>query len=227
MKHHLLIVEDEQDTFENLERKLSIHFPEALVMVQSTCDAGFDYIKKVTIINPVSVLILDLTFKNQKSFYVLKSGKDLLKVLKQKSIHVPTIIYSSHDEMEHIHPIMSNYHPQGYVIKTSTSSEELFFAISRVLNKENYYSQRVHEQQLQRFKYASNIDEIDEQIIELLPHTTSIKDWEEKIEQGEISISYKSIKKRIDLLCDRLEVDNEKQLLLKLQRLAVTSIHFR
>ena len=221
MKQHILIVEDEQDTFENLERKISVQFPEALVAVQSTCDAGFDFIKKMTIINPVSVLVLDLTFKNQKPFYVLKSGKELLKALKQNSIDIPTIIYSSHDEMEHIHPVMNNYHPQGYVIKTSTSSEELLFAINRVLKGENYYSQRVHEQQLQRFKYASNIDEIDEQILQLLPHTTSIKDWEEKIENGEISISYKSIKKRIDLLCDRMEVDNEKQLLLKLQRLAI------
>jgi len=224
MMQHILIIEDEQDTFENLERKISIHFPEALVTVQSTCDSGFDYIKKVNITNPVSVMILDLTFKNQKPFYILKSGKELLKVLKQNSIDIPTIIYSSHDEMEHIHPVMNNYHPQGYVIKTSASSEELLFGINRILKGENYYSQRVHQQQLQRFKYASNIDEIDEQILQLLPHTTSIKDWEEKIENGEISISYKSIKKRIDLLCDRMEVDNEKQLLLKLQRLAVLKV---
>ena len=221
MKEHILIIEDEQDTFENLKRKISNKFPDANVNVASCCDKGFEYIKQHKVTNPISLLVLDLTFKNPSERTIIKGGKQLLKTLKENNITVPTIVYSSHDEMEHIHPVLNNYHPQGYVIKSSNSSEELLFAIERVLIGETYYSQRVHQQQLQRFKYASNIDEIDENIIQLLAFTDSIKDWQERIENGELSISYKSIKKRIDLLCDRLEVDNEKQLLLKLQRLAI------
>jgi len=221
MQKHILIVEDEQDTFENLERKIKTNFSDALVKVQSNCDVGFDYIKKSKITTPVSILVLDLTFKNQKPSDVLKGGKDLLKELKKEAIKVPTILYTSHDEMEHIHPIINNYQPSGYVIKSATSSEELLFAINRVLLGETYFSQRVHEQQSQRFKYASKIDEIDEQILQFLPDANSIKDWEGKVLKENVPLSHKSIKKRIDLLCDRLEVDNEKQLLLKLQRLAV------
>jgi DNA-binding NarL/FixJ family response regulator len=221
MKQHILIIEDEQDTFENLERKITHKFPEALVQVASSCDKGFDYIKKHKITHPISLMVLDLTFKNPKETPIIKGGKQLLKTLKENNICIPTIVYSSHGEMEHIHPVLNNYHPNGYIIKSSNSSDELLFAMERVLVGENYFSQQVHQQQLQRFKYASNIDEIDEQIIQLLPNTDSIKNWEEKIEKGEIAISYKSIQKRINLLCDRLEVDNEKLLLLKLQRLAV------
>jgi len=221
MKNHLLIIEDEQDTFENLERKITHKFPDALVQVASSCDIGFDYIKKHKITHPISLIVLDLTFKNPKETPIIKGGKQLLKTLKESQINIPTIVYSSHGEMEHIHPVLNNYHPQGYVIKSSNSSDELLFAMERVLVGETYFSQQVHQQQLQRFKYASNIDEIDEQIIQLLAYTTSIKDWEERIENNELSISYKSIKKRIDLLCDSMEVDNEKQLLLKLQRLGI------
>lgn len=221
MKEHILIIEDEQDTFENLERKISNKFSDATVSVASSCDKGFDYIKQHKINNSVTLLILDLTFKNYLEPPVIKDSKQLLKVLKENQIFIQTIVYSSHDEMEHIHPVLNNYHSQGYVIKSSNSSEELIFALERVAKGETYFSQRVHQQQLQRFKYASKIDAIDEQIINLLPQVDSIKDWKERFENGEISISYKSIKKRIDLLCDRLEVDNEKQLLLKLQRLAI------
>lgn len=221
MKKHILIIEDEQDTFENLERKISNKFLDAIVSVASSCDKGFDYIKQHKVNNPITLLVLDLTFKNYLQTPVIKGGKQLLKTLKENQINTPTIVYSSHDEMEHIHPVLNNYHPQGYVIKSSSSSEELLFAIERVQLGETYFSQRVHQQQMQRFKFASKIDEIDEQIITLLSEVDSIKDWKERFEKGEISISYKSIKKRIDLLCDRMEVDNEKQLLLKLQRLAI------
>lgn len=218
---HILIIEDEQDTFENLERKINDKFTNALVSVSSSCDKGFEFIKQYKTNNPVTLLVLDLTFKNHLENQVIKSGNQLLNVLLNNKINIPTIVYSSHDEMEHIHPIMNNYHPKGYVIKSSNSSEELLFALERVLINETYFSQRVHQQQLKRFKFASNIDKIDEQIIKLLPNTDSIKDWNDRIENDEITISYKSIKKRIGLLCDRLEVENEKQLLLKLQRLAI------
>lgn len=218
---HILIIEDQQDTFENLERKINNKLTNSLVSVASNCDQGFDYIKQNIITNPITLMVLDLTFNNQAQDISIKSGNQLLKVLKNNNINIPCIVYSSHDEMEFIHPVMNNYHPQGFVIKSSNSSEELIFAIERVFVGENYFSQRVYQQQLQRFKYASNIDEIDEQIISLLPITSTIKEWKKRIENKEITISYKSIKKRIDLLCDRLEVDNEKQLLLKLQRLAV------
>ena len=221
MKKHFLIVEDEQDTFENLERKINNKFPDSQISVASNCDLGFDCIKQNQISNPVTLVILDLTFKNHSDHLVLKSGNQLLKALLKYNNNIPTIVYSSHDEMEYIHPVMNNYHPQGYVIKSSNSSEELLFAMERILVGETYFSQRVHQQQLQRFKYTSNLDAIDEQIIILLPITDSMKDWNERIESEEITISYKSIKKRIDLLCDRLEVANEKQLLLKLQRLAI------
>lgn len=221
MSLHFLIIEDEQDTFENLQRKLAIAHPEALVGVARNCDEGFDYIKKHRVSHPLSLLVLDLTFRKQLSGRVLKNGQALLRELKKNQYSFPIIIYSGHDDMEHIHPVMNNYEPQGYVVKTDNSSEELLFAIDRVLQGTVYYGQEIHKAQMQRYKYASNLDEIDEQIIQLMPELDSIKDWEGKVLKDNVPLSHKSIKKRIDALCDRLEVANEKQLVLKLQRMAL------
>lgn len=218
---HILIIEDHQDVFENLERKIFERYPTSVIAIKNNCDAGFQYIKEQKTIKPISELVLDLAYNNLNKNSILKNGNQLLKALKESQIKINTIIYSSHQEMEYIHPVMNNYCPQGYVIKSSNSSEELLFALNRVNLGETYFSQKVHQQQLMRFKFASKIDEIDEQIIRYLPKVNTLKDWEGKILKDHVPMSYKSIKKRINLLCDRLEVENEKQLLLKLQRLAI------
>ncbi len=221
MQTHILIIEDHQDVYENLERKISSNFKETIISLAHNCDTGFGLIKKYKVTTPISILILDLTFKFIKPHTVIKDGKSLMATLKKEAIKIPTIIYSAHDEMAHIYPTINNYNPNGYVIKSSTSSRELLFAISQVLAGNTYYSQKVHELQLKRTKYAFSMDAIDEQIICLLPHINAMEDWRGKILKNKVPLSYKSIKKRIDVLCQKLDVDNEKQLLLKLQKLAI------
>lgn len=219
--NHILIVEDHQDVFENIERKLLDKYPNNTISLATNCDNGFAIIKKHKVTNPISLIILDLTFTTSNSNSVLKDGKALMRELKNNNYSVPVLVYSSHDNMEHIHPVISNYSPKGYVIKTHNSSNELLFAIDRILDNETYYSQRVHELQLKRIKYSHKIDEIDEQIIQFLPNANYMEDWENKIQGKNGFIKYKAIKNRIDNLCINLEVKNEKQLLLKLQRLAI------
>ncbi|MFD2916819.1 response regulator [Psychroserpens luteus] len=221
MQKHILIVDDHEDVFENLERKILSAFNDFKISIADNCDDGHDLIKKHKITNPISLLILDLTFKLVKPNAILTKGKSLLAILKKENIEIPTIIYSSHDEMEHIYPVITNYHPNAYVIKSNSSSKELLFAISEVLLGKTYFSQTVHKLQLKRFQYAFSMDNIDEQIIHFLPNANTMTDWEGKILKENVPISYKSIKLRIELLCQKLEVENEKQLLLKLQRLAI------
>lgn len=221
MQKHILIVDDHEDVFENLERKIHTAYDDINISIADNCDDGYDLIKKYKIPSPISLLILDLTFKLVKPNAILTQGKSLLKILKKENIEIPTIIYSSHDEMEHIYPVITNYHPNAYVIKSNSSTKELLFAISEVLLEKTYFSQTVHKLQLQRFQYAFSMDNIDEQIIRFLPNANTMTDWEGKILKENTPISYKSIKLRIELLCEKLEVENEKQLLLKLQRLAI------
>ncbi len=221
MKQHVLIVEDQQDVFENLNAKITKQHPHFLLKIADNCDDAYKYIRINQVSDPVTLLIVDLTFKWLKPNAMLKTGKSLLRALKEQELNIPIIIYSSHDEMEHIHPIISNYSPNGYVIKSNTSTNELLFAISEVLNDKRYFSQLIYEMQKQRLIYTVNIDSIDEKIIELLPQINAIDDWNGKIYKDNTPLSYKSIKKRIDNLCISLEVENQKQLLLKLQKLAI------
>lgn len=217
---HFLIIEDHEDVFENVSRKLNEKYPNSKIHVATNCDEGFRYIKYNKNSEPVELLIVDLMFANSNVNTQLKNGNQLLAKLIEEGIKTPKLVYSSNDSMEKIYPVMNNYKPEGFVIKTHISSKELLFAIDRLLQGETYYSQKIHSEQKKRIAYKFEIDEIDEKIINLLPEINAIVEWENRIEFSSGYMSYTSIKKRIDKLCDVLEVDNEKQLLLKLKDLA-------
>ena len=219
MKNRILIIEDHEDVYENLKRKIFFEFPNFPISIFDNCDDAFNQIKSLK--NEIAFIILDLTFKYIKPYALIKNGKNLLKELKNAQINIPTIIYTSHDEMEHIYPVINNYEPNGYVIKSNSSNKELLLAINNVLKEKKYFSHIVHELMLKRTKYAFTLDEVDEQIIKILPNAVNMIDWKGRIFKDNVAISYKSIKSRIDMLCNKFEVENEKQLLLKLQKLAI------
>lgn len=220
---HFLIVEDHQDVFENLERKIQTVYPEAKIDTATNCDIAFEIIDQSKIKNPITVLILDLTFTSIPPNSTLKNGQSLLRKLKDESIKIPTIIYSSHDELEHIYPIINNYSPRAYVVKTHNSSEELLLCIKKISQSEHeyFYSQKVNNLLRNRVKYSCNLDETDELIIQKITSINAISDWDNTIPTPTGFMSYTSIKKRINKICTELDVDNEKQLVLKLRQLGI------
>lgn len=218
---HILIVEDEQDTLENLTKRIGAAFPDLRISTAFDCDEGFRILNASKVEFPVELLITDLTFRRQPEFRALKNGMELLQKLKILNYSLPRIVYSSHDEQQFIHPVMKNFEPEGYILKARDSTEELILAIRRIIQGQNYYSQEVLNSQKQRFFFAEQLDPIDEKIIEYLPDINSITDWDTLYETGKMPIKYKSVNKRLHAIFEKLDVTNEKQLLLKLQKMAI------
>lgn len=218
---HILIVEDEQDTLENLIGRIADTFPDYKISSAFDCDEGFRILNSSKVEFPVDLLITDLTFRRQPESRLIKDGLALLEKIKTLNYKLPRIVYSSHDELKFIHPVMQNFQPEGYVLKASDSTNELLLAIPRVLKGEKFYSQEVHINQKKRFAFAKQLDAIDEKIIEYLPDINCITDWDELFEAGKIPIKYKSINKRLQVIFEKMDVANEKQLLLKLYQQAI------
>ncbi|MAO52779.1 MAG: hypothetical protein CML16_18160 [Pusillimonas sp.] len=218
---HILIVEDEQDTLENLKGKLTDAFPAYKISSAFDCDEGFRILNSSKVESPVDLLITDLTFRRQPESRVIKDGQALLQKIKELKYKLPRIVYSSHDELKFIHPVMQNFQPEGYVLKASDSSSELLLAIPRILKGESYFSQEVHTNQQKRFAFALQLDDIDKKIIEYLPDINCITDWDELYEAGRLPIKYKSVNKRLQSIFEKMDVSNEKQLLLKLYQQAI------
>ncbi len=218
---HILIVEDEQDTLENLVGRITHAFPDFKISTAFDCDEGFRILNSTKVETPVDLLITDLTFRRQPESRLIKDGQALLQKIKDLKYKLARIVYSSHDELKFIHPVMQNFEPEGYVLKSSDSTSELLLAIPRILKGKTYYSQEVYSNQKKRFAFAMQLDDIDQKIIEYLPDINCITDWDDLYEAGKIPIKYKSVNKRLQSIFEKMDVSNEKQLLLKLHQQAI------
>jgi len=218
---HILIVEDEQDTLENLVGKITDAYPAYKISSAFDCDAGFRILNSFKVEAPVDLLITDLTFRRQPDTRLIKDGQALLQKINDLRYKIPRIVYSSHDELKFIHPVMQNFEPEGYVLKSSDSTSELLLAIPRILKGKTYYSQEVLSIRQKRFAFALQLDDIDKKIIEFLPDINCITDWDDLYEAGKLPIKYKSVNKRLQSIFEKMDVTNEKQLLLKLYQQAI------
>ncbi len=218
---HFLIVEDEQHAMKDLISVLSEAYPNDKLSTAFDCDKGFQILNSSKVTNPVGLLIIDLSFRRQPPGRVLIDGQALMAKLLELKINIPRLVYSSHDEIRFVHPVMAKYNPEGYVFKTKDSTDELLIATRRILDGHRYYSQGVHEEQKGRFEFVNNLDKTDMKIIELLPFINSIDDWHNHFQSGKIPIQYKAILKRLKKIYDIIDVENDKQLLLKLQQMAI------
>ncbi|AGC76236.1 DNA-binding NarL/FixJ family response regulator [Nonlabens dokdonensis] len=221
MKPHILIVEDIEDIFENLQNKLNIVYPDYKISVSDNCDLALHEIQRHLSNQKVTLLILDLSFNHIKPTVRLKTGNDLLNKLKTLKITIPTIIYSVFSEMTQVYPVMSKYEPEGYVVKSNNSSHELLLAIQKILDGDKYYSHKIHEEQLKRYQYSHKLDDVDLQIIKHLPEISTINQWENRIFLKEVALSQRSIYKRLIRIRADFHVDNDKQLVIKLYKLAL------
>lgn len=218
---HILIVEDHQDIFENIERKLQTIYPEFKISLACNCDIAYDIIKKSKGINPVTLLVLDLEF-NQRQNTILKDGKALLKQLKEKSHTIPTVIYTSHDEAIMVASILDNFEVNGFVVKSHNSSKDLCFAIDKALNNDYFFSHTINKLIQNKLKFRHIIDSIDIIILEHLPNISSTEEWKQIIPNSASSsgyMSYNAIKTRLEKIKDELNVANDKQLVLKLRQI--------
>lgn len=221
MNPHILIVEDIEDIFEHVKYKLTNTYPDFKITVSDNCDTALFEIERHLTNQRVTLLILDLSFNHIQPSVKLRSGNDLLRKLRDLQIEIPTIIYSVFSEMKHIQPVISNYNPDGYIIKSNTSTNELLVAVNRLLHDKTYYSPEVQKEQLKRYSYSHQLDDVDLQIIKKLPDISFQDEWTDIIFSKGSPLSKRTIFTRLKRLKEVFEVDNEKQLVLKLYKLAL------
>ncbi len=218
----ILIIEDQQDVFENLERHLCKTYPDYEIKTAVNCDEGFRVIKNSIQKNNLSLVILDLTFNIKSQNVIIPDGKSLLKELKKNNYKIPVVVYTSHDESILVASILDNFNINGFVVKSYNSTKELLFAIEKALEGDYFYSHSINKLIQNKLKFKNVIDGLDMLILEKLPNTTSKKQWEVAIPNASSPsgfISYNAIKTRLDKIKDVLNVDNDKQLVLKLRQI--------
>jgi DNA-binding NarL/FixJ family response regulator len=166
------------------------------------CDKAFLKIKKALQSDtPFDLLITDLSFHEAQTKAVIKSGEDLISVVRGIQPKIKVLIYSIEDRPFKITQFIDYLGAEGYVLKGRNSSRELVDAINTLGSQQRYISP-----QLEYSIKKTPALEIDAYDLELLKHLANGYSQQEIGEifakKGLSPTSLSSIEKRLNKLKD-------------------------
>lgn len=129
------------------------------------CDDALLKIKKAQQENqPYQLLISDLSFKEDHRNEKLKSGEELISVVKKLFPDIKVIAFSIEDKAYPIKNLFDKHNINGYVIKGRNTMIELKKAIETVFNN----NQKFLSPELSHILQDKTVNEIDDYDIQLL-----------------------------------------------------------
>jgi DNA-binding NarL/FixJ family response regulator len=220
-KTRILIADDHQLVIQGILLSLK-EIGDFDVVATSTCDAAFDLIRESQHTNPFQILFTDLSFDNGTRDTILVGGEDLMKVLKNHDIDIKIAVITAHTETNRVFNVISNLHPNAYLLKSKCDSSEIAFAIQKMLKNEHYYTHEIHEKMMRRSIVQIQMDDIALQILKELPNQPKIVNLEGIITKGDgAPIKLRSIEAKLANLRTDLNANNNIDLILKAKELGI------
>ena len=144
------------------------------------CESAYYYIVDEQNESAYDVVFIDLSlpaFPEQKIF----SGHDLARLVRK---HMPTtkiIILTSHIEAFLLYKIHREIEPEGFLVKSDFSAQELLSAFNQIVSGEKYKSRTVQQNIKEVMANDFLLDEYYQQIITLLAQGIKTKNMPEHI----------------------------------------------
>jgi DNA-binding NarL/FixJ family response regulator len=203
----VLVVEDIDAINIGITSTLKDHFSFD-IKVARYCDKAFLMVKKALQLNlPFDLLITDLSFSEDHVKTIIKTGEDLITMVKSIQPDIQVLIYSIEDRPFKIQQFIDRLDANGYVLKGRNSSRELVDAIYEIRNQKRYISPQI-EYSLKKMP-ALEIDDYDLELIKELANGNSQHEICGLFEaRGRNPSSLSSIEKRINKLKDYFMAKN-------------------
>jgi two-component system capsular synthesis response regulator RcsB len=165
------------------------------------CDDALLKIKRAQLEDqPYQLLISDLSFKEDHRNEKLKSGEELITVVKQLFPEIKILVFSIEDKSYPIKSLFDKLNIDGYVIKGRNTMTELKKAIETVYNTNQKFLSPELSHILQD-KTINEIDNYDIQLLQQLSYGVAQENMDHKfIELGITPNSKSTIEKRISKL---------------------------
>lgn len=220
-KIRILIVDDHQLIIEGILSYLK-DIDGLEVETASSCDEAFSKIKAQQHINPFQILFTDLSFDNTTENSTLDGGEALITAIQQAEIPIKTGVITGHFETNRVYNVIQNLNPSAYILKGKCNTNELNFAIQKMLANEVYYTHEIHQKLLKRALVEIQMDEVAIQILKELPKHAKIGNMEGIIKKSDGSlIKVRSIESKLAKLRTDLNAINNTDLVLKAKELGI------
>jgi DNA-binding NarL/FixJ family response regulator len=141
-------------------KKFEFEFTEAV-----DCKTGYETIMNA--VEPFDIAFLDISMPPYEEKNIL-TGKDLAKLLRIQMPSCKIVILTMHSERLEVESSITDFNPEGLIIKNDLTYSEMTLAIKTLLKEEKYYSAAV-------IKYLNSlnvekiyVDVFDRQILHFL-----------------------------------------------------------
>ena len=191
MKLRVLMVDDHPSIIEGYKIILSYndYGYEIETQMANNCKDAFDMVN-ASIKKPFDLIFMDYSLPAYEEEN-LKNGEDVALVIRQKMPKSKIIILTSHTEGLLLYSIVKSVEPQGLLIKSDFTADDLLVAVDAIVKGETYYSATVKhclEGLLSKRKF---LDHSNRQIIALLAQGVKTKSL-----PNHLNLSMSAIEKR-------------------------------
>ncbi len=220
-KIKILIVDDHQLIIEGILSYLK-DINNLEIETTNSCDEAFTKIKVALTETPFQILFTDLSFDNADGKSKLDSGESLIKAIRAENIAIKIGVITGHSETNRIFNVVQNLTPSAYLLKGKCNTNELNFAIQKMLSGEVYFTHEIHQKLLKRSLVEIQMDEVAIQILKELPNHPKISNLEGVITKGDGSfLKIRSIENKLAKLRTDLQANNNTDLVLKAKELGI------
>jgi len=217
----ILLVDDHQLIIEGILSCLK-NIDGLEIETANSCDEAFSKIKSNLQINPFQLVFTDLSFDNQSQNSNLDGGEALIKAIQEEEIPIKVGVITGHSETNRVFNVIHNLNPSAYILKGNCSTDELNFAIQKMLKGEVYYTHEIHQKLLKRALVEIQMDDVAIQILKELPRHAKISNLEGLIKKNDGSLlKVRSIESKLSKLRTDLQANNNTDLVLKAKELGI------
>ncbi len=163
----VLIVDDHPMIIEGYKNALlGINSDEMTLRIDTadSCDGAFSKIKNASTGTPYDVVFLDIKLPPSEDGKII-SGEDLGIKVKELLPDTKVVILTMFNNNFRIHNILKNINPDGFLVKSDVTSDELMRAFQVVLTDPPYYSHTVTKLLRTRIINEVVLDDIDRNIL--------------------------------------------------------------
>ena len=159
---HPMIIEGYKNTLvDNLKSKYDFTIDTA-----SNCEDAINLIRKYATTRPYDLTLIDIKLPPSLDG-TITSGEGLAAHVKKLQPKAKVIILTMHTEDGRIHNILHTVNPEGFLIKSDLTSDELLRAVEEVIDGRSYYSAQVNNHFR---KMVTNTFSLDQKNLQILHH---------------------------------------------------------
>lgn len=199
MFKNVLVVDDHASVNHGIVQTLKKNTEIPQIAFTQYCEDAYIKFQKAQLDNtPFDLIISDINFKEDHRSKTIKSGLELVKLLRKKQPDIKVILYSVEDRRLKIKSLIERYNINGFISKGRYGLKELLEAVPSVWNNLLYTSKDL---ELTENNSAFEIDDLDIFILQELANGVNQKEIAKHFQnKNSKPLSLSSIEKKINKL---------------------------